>query len=308
MDDPEAQGIFAFAVNRVSTDADRKITLIYEIEKRRTDGSVLQTDSRPLKKFSPGGVEFLSCDTGRDVGGPENKLLFSIHPLCSTSRLVPEGTTCSNLPANAQWPGGYRYPRPALVSDIDVNPPRFDTSPSLTPDCKLHCKYDEETPVCLTIQLPQPGALVSMVMEQDWAEALRNFHKELLDETNFPISKERWKQLFDVDPAEFGRGADITLRGNELEQDGNETVLPYVIDDGRQTLKLKISVLRQIAGRRIVHPDKMIEWLPHSNSTGRMAFDDAAINSIYGGYIVQGIISDKQLAFGNGTKCVSIKY
>jgi hypothetical protein len=302
-DDPGAQAIFAYAARPVTTD-NGKITLVYKLEVKRTDGSVVRADDPPRIELIPGSEAFVSCDTGREtIGGvAKTKVLYSIWPQCSTSRSFPVGQDCSTRPPAERWQPNYRFPLPKgslVVAERTPTPP----------NCKVHCEPGSETPLCRVATIPASlNRLAELGGGTNWSKALSELHKEVFDETKFPISALRWKQITGVDPGRFGRGADIFLQDGEMGQDGVPSTLPLVFSDAGNEVTADMSIPRLVIGERKVHRSDIVEYLPRANATAVVTIGRPDLNAIYGGAVSQVHLSSKQFVFGNAERCLAVRY
>lgn len=301
--DPAGLAIFAKATYRARTD-DGNVTLIFSVERVRDTGVRHDEVGPETRKAGLGDEVFLGCDTGRDtVNGVSNtKLLHFIVPKCSSSRLYQPGQVCASRPPAEQWPVDYRYP--PLMS----TPAATVAGRALAVDCKQHCTPGSETALCIVVDVPVSSMMTMELQGIDWSKSIRSLREELLDESRFPISSNRWKTLVGVDPSEFGRGADIELIEGFIQQDGSPTVLEFEFQDKSEKIEADMQVGRAVIGERIVAGDT-IEWRPIQSTAPVITFpNNSNYEAILGGKLEQMYISNDRMVMGNGSMCLGVAY
>ena len=303
--EPNAVGLYARATASGSfTYPNGVVTLFFQIEKRRADLTVIGTTPVQKRIPNPGDETLLSCDTTREIvdGVPNSKVLNFVQPLCATSEAVaPDLPDCTSRPIDEAFPPDYRYPPLSSLRVVLAAPPPID--------CKLHCKFGSETPLCKILAVPASLTRVALAAGIDWHQVLRDLLGELLDETKFPISPKRQEQILRIKPSDYGRTGDIFLLNSSMGQDGIAGPLPFVFDDNGTQINLDIEVGEIIIGKRSIIGADSLEWLPDPNSkVPTLKFQDSAWNVVFGGPMTQMQLTPQQLVAGNQSHCVAIRY
>nr|WP_298681665.1 hypothetical protein [uncultured Dongia sp.] len=296
VEDPKAQGIFAQA-NGSKTE-DGSITTIYQIEVRSVANEVLYVTSQKALLQEPHNKQLITCNTGREtVAGVKQKVFRYFAPICSTSRSFPLPHDCASRPPEEQWPAGFRYPRaPSLFADEDK---------SASAQCLAYCQAAGH-PLCKHFQLPET---FSSTANSEMRKALSIFHQEVSDGRKFPITADRMKQVFEIDPREYGRGADIYLNGENMGQLGEAVPLPFIATIGAGSVRADIMVPTLVEGRRSVDGE-VITWTPMTaEDMPRLRFpNNADLDSAFGGKISQIVMTDDMFMVGTSLRCAALDY
>jgi hypothetical protein len=304
--DPGAQGIYfrATSSSRYSY-PNGDVVLVYDIEKRREDFTVIGYTPAVRIAPSPGDDGPLSCDVGREtVGGvPNSKVLYFVRPLCATSKTFLGGADCTNRPPEEKFDVDFRHP--PLFSVLATDRKAASTLPI---DCKVHCKPGAETPLCERLAVPPRITRIAEAAGIDWRQVLTDLRAEIINEKNFPISPARQEQILKVKPSDYGRGGDIFLRGDQIGQDGDAGPLPFVFDDNGKEITADILVGSLIIGERRVVGD-VVEWVPDPQGTvPTIKFPDPAWNVLFGGPLSQMHLSPSRFVLGNASRCLAVDY
>lgn len=300
--DPEAQGVFARATSNVKTD-DGSVTIKFAVERYRDNGTRYDELSPEQRATASGTSVFLACDTGRGTvdGLPNVKVLHFIRPICSSSRGYPNNVDCSARPAAEQWPTDFRYPKLFSANNEIV---------AGTTDCMKQCTPGSETALCVPVNVPTTQRILMETLGIDWSTSLRTLRSELVDDTKFPITAARWKQIVGIDPSDQGRGADIELQGNVIQQDGLPATFHFKFQDASQEVEADMDVGRTIAGTRTISGDT-IQWIPQTGFAPTVSFPKDPTNKynlLFGGKITQMYLSKDRFVAGNGKNCLAVAY
>lgn len=142
----------------------------------------------------------------------------------------------------------------------------------------------------------------------DWSQVLADLRSELADDSKFPITAARWAQIVGVNPSDIGRGGDIELNGDVLQQDGDAGTLLFEFTDANGSVKATMDVGRTIVGQRVISGD-IVEWLPDSTRAPQIKFPNSpAYQTTLGGPVAQMYISTNRFVVGNGKQCLAAAY